>query len=47
MILLVVIILLYVEYSYSPKLEYIEKSDMLILHYNTVNSRSWCVVFRF
>jgi hypothetical protein len=41
------IIALFIELKWSPRLEYIKESEVLILHYNVKFSREYFVVWKF
>jgi hypothetical protein len=45
MITLIIIALL-LEYIYSPRLEWIDASKMLIVHYNFENSRRYLILWK-
>jgi hypothetical protein len=45
-VLSLLFLILIVEVVWSPRLDFIEKENMLLLHYNKKHTRSYLIIFK-
>ena len=45
--LILIVLGIYLEFKFNPRLNYIKESKVLILYYNVFNSRDYVIIFRF